>query len=80
MCSSGDETNVNMIGEHFSYSIDNLDSFNAHFHLLNNDSVVKSTPPAEDWPLSISTADVRRILLRVNKSKTARPNNIHGLV
>ncbi len=50
-----------------------------HFDLLNKESAVKSTPPPEDRPRSVSTADVRRTLLRVNMSKAAGPDNIPGL-
>lgn len=38
-----------------------LNSFYSHFDVLNK--AVKSTLPPEDPPLSVSTADVRRILL-----------------
>ena len=42
--------------------------------------LVKSTLPPEDLQLSASTADVRRILLRVNMNKAAGPDNIPGRV
>ncbi len=41
-----------------------LNTFYARFDLLNKESAVKSTMPPEDRPLSVSTADMRRILLR----------------
>ncbi len=46
--------------------------------LISSTKAVKSTPPPEDQPLSVSTADVRRTLLRVNVSKAAGPDNIPG--
>ncbi len=54
--------------------------FYACFDLLNKESAVKSTPPPEDQPLSESTVDVRRTLLRVNISKAAGLDNILGHV
>ncbi len=57
-----------------------MNTFYARFDLLNKESAVKSTLPPEDWPLSVSTVDVRRILLRVNMSKAVGPDNIHGCV
>ncbi len=59
---------------------DELNTFYAHFDLLNSESAVKSTPPPEDRPLSVSTADVRKVLLKVNMSKAAGPDNIPGRV
>ena len=59
---------------------DELNSFYAHFDILNKESAVTSTPPPEELPLSVSTADVRRILLRVNMNKAAGPDNIPGRV
>ncbi len=53
-----------------------LNTFYAHSDLLDKESAVKSTPPPDDRPLSVSTADVRRILLRVNMSKAAVLDNI----
>ncbi len=41
---------------------DEPNSFNARFDRHNKDSAVKSTPPPEEKPLSVS-ADIRRILL-----------------
>ncbi len=41
---------------------DELNTFYARFDLLNKESSVKSTLPSEDQPLSVSTADVKRIL------------------
>ncbi len=49
---------------------DELNTFYVCFDLL------KSTPPSKDWPLSVSTADVRRIVLIVNVNKAAGPDNI----
>ncbi len=37
---------------------DKLNTFYANFDLLNSESAVKSTPPPEDRPLSVSTAEV----------------------
>eukprot|EP00064_Thunnus_orientalis_P001656 superscaffoldBa00000114_g1659 len=59
---------------------DELNSFYAHFDILNKESGVKSTPPPEDLTLTVSTVDVRRILLRVNMNKAAGPDNIPGCV
>lgn len=39
---------------------------------------MKSTPPPKDRPLSVATADVRKLLLRVNINKAAGPVNIPG--
>ncbi len=39
-----------------------------------------STLPPKDQPLSVSTADVKKTLLRVNMSKAAGPDNIPGRV
>ena len=50
------------------------------YNLLNNDSTVTSTPPPDDGPLSVTTADVRKILPRVNMNKAAGPDNIPGHV
>ncbi len=55
-------------------------SFYARFDLLNNELTVKSTPPPDDWPLSVYTADARRTLPRVTKSKAAGPDYIPGRV
>lgn len=43
-------------------------------------SAVKSTPPPENQPLSVTATDVIKILLRVNINKTAGPDNIPGRV
>ncbi len=55
-------------------------SFNDHFNLLKKDSAVESTPPPEDRALSVTRVDVRKILLRVNINKAARPDNIPACV
>ncbi len=55
---------------------DELNTFYAHFDLLNKESAVFSTLPPEDQPRSVSTADVRRVLLGVNMCKAAGPDNI----
>ncbi len=57
-----------------------LNTFYARFDLLNKKSAVKFTLPPDNRLLSVSTADVRRILLRVNMSKAAGPDNIPGCV
>ena len=59
---------------------DELNTFYARFDLLNSESAVKSAPPPEDRPLSVSTVDVRKVLLKVNMSKAAGPDNIPGRV
>lgn len=43
-------------------------------NLLNKESVVKSTPPSEERLLSVSIADARRILLRVNMCEATGPD------
>ena len=53
-----------------------LNTFYAHFDLLNKDSAVKSTLSPDDHQLSVTTADVRKIILRLNMSKAARTDNI----
>ncbi len=58
---------------------DELNTFYACFD-LSKESAVKSTPPPEDRPLSVSTADVRRTLMRVNISKAPGPDSIPGHV
>ena len=55
-----------------------LSTFYACFNHLNKDTAVRSTPPPEDRPLSVATADVRKLLLRVNINKAAGPDNIPG--
>ena len=47
-----------------------------HFML----TLISSTPPPEDRPLSVTTADVRKLLLRVNTHEAADPDNMPGLV
>lgn len=42
---------------------------------LNKDSAVKSPQPPEDRPLSVSTAGVRKVLLRVDINEAAGPDN-----
>ncbi len=59
---------------------DELNTFYARFDLLNKESAVKSTLPPDDWPLSVSTVDVRRTVMTVIMSKAARPDNIPGHV
>lgn len=44
------------------------------------ESAVKPSPPPEDLPLSVSTGDVRRTVLRVSVSKAAGSDNISGNV
>lgn len=39
---------------------------------------MKSTPPTENRPLSETTADMRKFLLRGNINKAAGPDNIPG--
>ncbi len=51
-------------------------TFYACLDLLNKKSAVKSTLPPADWPLSVSTADVRKTLMRVNMSKAAGPDHV----
>lgn len=58
---------------------DELNTFRARFD-LRNESTVKSTLPPENLLLSVSTAYVRRIPLRVNMSKAAGPDNFPGCV
>ncbi len=53
-----------------------LNTFYACFDVLNKKSTVKSTPPPEGRPLSVSTVDVRKILLRVKMSKAAGPSPV----
>lgn len=60
--------------------VDKLNSFYARFDLLHNESAVKSTLPPEEWPLLVSTEDLRRILLSVNMRKAAEPDNIPSWV
>lgn len=42
---------------------------------LNKDSAVKSPQPPEDRPPSVSTAGVRKVLLRVDINEAAGPDN-----
>ena len=46
-----------------------------HFML----TLISSTLPPEERPLSVTTADVRKLLLRVNTHEAAGPNNMTGL-
>ncbi len=46
---------------------DELNTFYVRFDLLNKESALKSTPPPDDRPLSVSTADVRRTLISLIK-------------
>lgn len=50
----------------------------AHYDCPNKDLAVRSTLASENRPLSISTADVRIFLLRVNMRKSAGPSMIHS--
>ncbi len=59
---------------------DELNTFYASFDFLNKESAAKSTPRPDDQPLSVSTADVRRTLLRVHMSKAPGPDNISDCV
>ncbi len=59
---------------------DELNTFYARFDLHDKESAVKSTPPPDDRPLSVSTADVRKTLLMVNIIKAAGPDNIPSCV
>ncbi len=59
---------------------DELNTFYARLDLLNKESAAKSSPPLDDWPLSVSTVDVRKTLPRVRMSKAAGPDDIHGRV
>ena len=59
---------------------DELNTCYARPDLLHKDTAVKSTPPPEDGPLSVTTADVRKILQRVNINNSAGPDNIPGRV
>ena len=43
-------------------------------------SSTKTTPPPEDLPLSVTTADVREILLSLNIDMAASPRNMPGCV
>lgn len=47
--------------------------------LLSKESAVKSTPPTKGQPLSVSTVNVRKALMRVTVSKAVEPNNNPGL-
>ncbi len=51
-----------------------LNTFYARFDIVKEESAVKSTLPSVDEPLSISPADVRGNLFRVNVSNPARPD------
>lgn len=42
---------------------DELSKFDARFDHLNKDSDLKSTPPPDDQPLSVTKADLRKSLL-----------------
>ena len=55
---------------------DELNTFHAHFDLLNKDSAVKSTLPPKDQLLSVTTADVSKLLLRMNTHEAVGPDNI----
>lgn len=55
---------------------DVLNTCYACFDLLSKDLAVKSTSPPENRPLSVITADVRKIRLRVNINKVAGADNV----
>lgn len=57
---------------------DKLNTFYNHFDLLNKESVINSTLPPKDQPLSVGTADERKMLLSVNMTKAAGPDNFPG--
>ncbi|KAK3545720.1 hypothetical protein QTP70_011351 [Hemibagrus guttatus] len=59
---------------------DALNDFYARFEAQNNVAARKTIPPPNDQVLSLSTADVRRTLCRVNPRKSAGPDNIPGRV
>lgn len=46
------------------------------FDLQREESAVKSTPLPEDWPLLLTTAGVRKILLRLNVNDILQDNHI----
>ena len=54
---------------------DELNMSSALFDLLDKDSAVNPPQPPEDRPPSVSTAGVRKVLLRVNINKAAGPDN-----
>lgn len=57
-----------------------LNNFHARFDLFNKESAFKYDLFPKGRPLSVSTADVRRSLLKVNVSKAAGSDNIPGRV
>ncbi|KAF0037932.1 hypothetical protein F2P81_010806 [Scophthalmus maximus] len=59
---------------------DALNTVYARFKAANNTPCSRLTLPPGELPLSVTTADVRRSLLKVNPCKAAGPNNIPGRV
>ncbi|KAK3522953.1 hypothetical protein QTP86_010318 [Hemibagrus guttatus] len=59
---------------------DALNSFHARFEAQNEVTARKTIPPPEDQMLSLTTANVRKTLCRVNLQKAAGPDNIPGRV
>ena len=57
-----------------------LNEFYAQFEALNQTPGRKIIPPVEEQALSLSIADVRKSLSRVNPRKAAGPDNIPGQV
>lgn len=46
--------------------------------IFSKESAIKSTPPTEEWPLSVCTVK-KKTLMRVNLSKAVGPDNNPGL-
>ncbi|KAK3575061.1 hypothetical protein QTP86_019760 [Hemibagrus guttatus] len=59
---------------------DALNTFYAWFEVQNSVVARKTIPPPNDQVLYLSTADVKRILCRVNPRKSAGPDNIPSRV
>ncbi|KAI5086247.1 hypothetical protein C0J45_23420, partial [Silurus meridionalis] len=59
---------------------DVLNDFYARFEVQNNMVVKKTTPPSSNQVLSLTTAEVRKTLCRVNPWKSAGPDSTRGRV
>ena len=59
---------------------DALNSFYARFNEPKTSPSNRLTPPPGEEPLSVTAAEVRRTLLRINPRKAAGPDNISGRV
>ncbi|KAI5085875.1 hypothetical protein C0J45_23573, partial [Silurus meridionalis] len=59
---------------------DALNNFYARFKVQNNIVAMKTTLPPNDQVLCLTTAELRKILCRVNLRKSAGPDNIPGRV